>query len=81
MLSLFTSNEKNLKLDVHIKQLCKFWFAYFEQTLSTSEPTTKLVSRKLLIFQMLPKKSNVFFNGEGNLKLCFLLLIFLPIIF
>jgi hypothetical protein len=46
---------------------------------STSEPRTKLITRKLLIFkyyQVDPRVISVLFNGGENMKPCFLLLIF-----
>jgi hypothetical protein len=48
----------------------------FEQTSSTSELTIELVRREMLIFncyKLIPKKSSAFFNGEQNMKPCFLL--------
>jgi hypothetical protein len=45
----------------------------FEMTISTSEPLTKLVNKKLLIlgdFKWILKRSNGLCNGGRNMSLC-----------
>jgi hypothetical protein len=51
---------------------------YFKQIVRTSKPTKELFTKKIVKFQMLVngRKSNVFFNGGGNIKPCFLTMVF-----
>jgi len=51
----------------------------FEMTTNTSELATQLVKSKLLIFkhyQVMLKTSNAHYIGEKNMRICFLILVF-----
>jgi hypothetical protein len=51
----------------------------FEMTTNTSELATQLVKSQILIFkhhQVMLKTTNAHYTGEKNMRICFLLLVF-----